>query len=133
MEKLNLSSSNLKKFGITMGIAFLVIVLLIFLKHKHANLPFLFLSLGFFISAVVSPVILKPVYIIWMRLAFILSWVNTRLLLALIFYLVFTPIALILKLFRKDMLERRIDKGGTSYWHKRENAVFNAKDYERQF
>ena len=133
MEKLNLSFSNLKKFGITMGIAFLVIVLLIFLKHRHANLPFLLLSLGFFISAVVSPVILKPVYIIWMRFAFILSWINTRLLLLLIFYLVFTPISLILKLLGKDMLERKIDKQSASYWHHRESAVTAAKDYERQF
>ncbi len=132
MEKLNLSFSNLKKFGITMGIAFLVIALLIFLKHKHTNLPFLLISLGLFISAVVSPVILKPVYIIWMRFAFILSCINTRLLLLLIFYLVFTPISLILKLFGKDVLERRIDKQCTSYWHQRESAVA-AKDYERQF
>ncbi|MDD5594667.1 MAG: SxtJ family membrane protein [Candidatus Omnitrophica bacterium] len=132
MEKLNLSFSNLKKFAITMGVAFLVIVALIFLKHRHLNLPFLFISLGFFISAVVSPAILKPIYILWMRFAFILSWVNTRLLLLIIFYLVFTPISLILKLFGKDILERRIDRQCTSYWHQRENAVA-AKDYERQF
>ncbi len=74
--------------------------------------------------------LLKYLYIIWMRLAFILGWINTRILLLAIFYLLFTPIGIGIKLFGVDLLERKIDKNKDSYWKKRDSL---AADYERQF
>jgi hypothetical protein len=68
-----------------------------------------------------------------MKLAFVLSWFNTRLLLILIFYLVFTPLGLAAKLFGVDFLDRRVEKDKPSYWRKREAAVFKKENYERQF
>ena len=133
MEKLNLDRQSLKKFGITMGIAFIVISLLIFIRHRHSPLPALIISAIFFISAVFVPPALKPVYIVWMRLAYVLSWINTRLILVVIFYLIFTPFALILRLLKKDPLDRKIDKTKESYWIKKEDRPFNRLDYERLF
>jgi len=74
--------------------------------------------------------LLKYLYIIWMRLAFILGWINTRILLLAIFYLLFTPIGIGIKLFGVDLLERKIDKNKDSYWKKKDSL---AADYERQF
>jgi uncharacterized protein involved in cysteine biosynthesis len=68
-----------------------------------------------------------------MKLAYVLSWVNTRLLLFLIFYFVFTPIGCILKLLRKDLLEEGISKEGKSYWRKKDKHEFGVASYERQF
>lgn len=73
---------------------------------------------------------LKTAYAYWMKLAFVLGWVNTRIILFAIFYLVFTPISIALKLFRIDLLERKIDKSAGSYWKKEEPAPAG---YERQF
>ena len=124
---------NLKKFGITMGIAFFVITLIVFSRHRHSILPTLIISASFFISAAFMPMVLKPIYILWMRLAFILGWINTRLLLCIIFYLVFTPVAIASRLFRKDPLDRKIEKEKESYWGKREVKPFVPTDYERLF
>lgn len=77
--------------------------------------------------------ILKPLYIAWMRLASGLSWINTRLALLIIFYLLFTPIGLIIRLFGIDLLDIRIEKNKESYWKKKEKHEFNALGYERQF
>lgn len=133
MEKLNLNRQSLKKFGITMSIAFLIIALFILLRHKHNALTFSIISVVFFISAFVVPVLLKPIYIFWMKLVFILGWINTRLILLVVFYLVFTPIGLCMRLFGVDLLERKIDKEKGSYWKKKMVRSFNPLDYERRF
>ena len=59
-----------------------------------------------------------------------MGWINTRILLLAIFYLLFTPIGIGIKLFGVDLLERKIDKNKDSYWKKRDSL---AADYERQF
>ena len=102
MEKLNLDKDNMRKFGITMGIAFLVITLLIFSGHRHSVLPTAVISAVFFALALILPVSLKYVYILWMKLALVLSWINTRLILFIIFYLVFAPVGLAMRLFNVD-------------------------------
>jgi len=133
MEKLDLSRKNLKKFGITMAIAFAVITLIIFFKHRHSIIPTLIVSALFCLFAFGFPMVLKPAYSLWMRLAFVLSWVNTRLILIVVFYLIFTPISLCLKLFGKDLLDIRTQKGRDSYWRKREELQRDKATYEKQF
>lgn len=134
MEKLdNLDKNNLKKFGITMGIAFFIITIFILIRHKHSVLPATIISGIFFIFALFIPSLLKPIYIIWMRIAFILSWINTRLILIIIFYLIFTPVGLGIKIFGIDFLDRKMDKNKDSYWKKSQTKKFNPLDYERQF
>jgi uncharacterized protein involved in cysteine biosynthesis len=91
------------------------------------------LSALFFGAGLVIPFALKPVYILWMKLAFVLGWINTRILLILIFYLVFTPVGLLMRVLGKDHLERKIEKNKASYWKKREKKVFIPADYKRQF
>jgi len=133
MDKLNTDRGALRKFGLTMGSAFLLIALLVMIRHKHNPLPISIISIVFFISAFIIPNLLKPIYILWMRFALVLSWVNTRLILLIIFYLIFTPIGLAMRLFGIDLLERKSDKNKKSYWKKKEKKSFSRLDYERQF
>ena len=133
MHMLEANKQNLRKFGITMGVAFLVITTIVFFRHRHSILPTMVISGSFFVSAAFMPAVLKPIYIVWMKLAFILGWVNTRLLLCIIFYSLFTPFAMAAKLFRKDPLDRKIEKEKESYWGKKEDKPFCPADYERLF
>jgi hypothetical protein len=133
MEKSKLDKKILKKFGITMGIAFSIITLFIIIRHKYSILPTSIISVIFFISAFMMPVLLEPIYIFWMRLAFILSWINTGLILFIIFYLIFTPIGLGMRLFGADLLDKKIDKNKESYWKEKKKKGFSPLDYEKQF
>lgn len=133
MHNSKLDNNTLRKFGITMGIAFLLITLLILIRHRHSILPTSIVSATFFILAALTPILLKPIYIVWMKLAFVLAWINTRLILLIVFYLVFTPMGLAMKLFRVDLLDRKIDKRQQSYWKKKEKISFGPLNYERQF
>ena len=133
MDKLNFNKNNLKNFGFTMAILFLVITVIILIRHRHSVLPTSLISAIFFILAVVMPVLLKPIYIFWMKLASVLGWINTRLILFIIFYLVFTPMGLAIRLFGVDLLDRKIERKRQSYWKNKERIPFSPLNYERQF
>jgi len=133
MEKLNFEKNNLRKFGITMGMVFLVIASLIFVKRHHIAVSISVISLGFFISALIIPECLKPLYCLWMRFAAVLAWINTRLILIILFYFVFTPMGVVMRIFNIDALDRKIDRSKGSYWKKKEKKGFSLTDYERQF
>ena len=133
MEKLSLDKKSLRKFAITMGIAFFIITIIILIRHKHGVIPTSIVSITFLILAFTSPVLLKPIYILWMKLAFVLGWINTRLILCMLFYLLFAPMGLVMRLFKIDLLDRKIEKNKDSYWRKKEKIEFNPSNYERQF
>lgn len=133
MDKLNLDKLTLRKFAIIMSIALTIIGTFLLLRHKQGYIWFYLIGVLFLILGIFVANLLKPIYIIWMRFAFVLAWINTRLLLMMMFYLIFTPVGLAMRLFRVDLLDRRIDKNKESYWINKEKKEFNPADYERQF
>lgn len=133
MEKLNFDKKTLRKFGITIGIVLLIVTLFIFIREKYIAILPVVISAIFFTFASLIPNALKPIYFLWMKLAFILGWINTRLILIIIFYLVFTPIGILMKIFRIVLLDLKIEKDKSSYWRKKELKEFTPLDYERQF
>lgn len=82
------------------------------------------------LAAAVAPALLRPVYRGWMRLGEALAWVNTRILLTLIFFLVVTPIGLVMRLFgRSPIATGRRD----SYWTDVEPHSYGDRHVEKQF
>ena len=124
---------ELRNFGITLGIIFLVISGFLFWKEKDSLTIFIAISITWFITAIAIPSVLKPVYWIWMIVGIILGWFMTRVILSLLFYLVFTPIGLILRFFGKQFLELSWDNSKESYWNFRVNEDIKKGSYEKQF
>lgn len=94
-----------------------------------------FLGVGgvlFVLSRTAYP-IMKPIHIGWMTLAFALGWFNTRLLLGIFFYLILTPLGVIMRLFGVDLLDQKIDRQATTYWKKRDLSKFDPKHASRTF
>jgi hypothetical protein len=87
----------------------------------------------FLITGIAARPVLRPLYLAWMRLASVLAWVNTRILLGAVFLLVITPIGLVLRLFGKELLDERIEREASSYWKTRERTPFDRSRYERLF
>jgi hypothetical protein len=77
--------------------------------------------------------ILRLLFSLWMKLAAVLAWVNTRIILTVAFFLVFTPVGMILRLLKDDPLEREFRKDDNSYWKKKESREFKPLNYEKQF
>ena len=94
----------------------------------------IFLTVGvvLFFLGVALPVILKPIFWIWMIFATILGWIMTRVILSIMFYVIFTPIGLILRLFGKQFIELKWDKSKDSYLNYRLSKP-ELGSYEKQF
>ncbi len=127
------SKKDLRKFGLTVGIALMVLAALLFILKKSSTEFFGTAGIILIALGLTIPQILKPLNKIWMAFSIILGWIMTRVILAVLFYFGITPIALLAKLFRKDFLDIKIDKTKNSYWQKRERKKFDPIDYERQF
>ena len=125
--------SDLQKFGIIIGIILLIISGFLFWKEKESFQIFLAIGIILFLTTIALPSVLQPVYWIWMIFAIILGWFMTRVILSLLFYVVFTSIGLTLRFFGKQFLELRWDKSKESYWNFRTNEQQQNENYEKQF
>ncbi len=132
-EALDTSRRAVRSFGLLFGglAAGLTVYLL---ATDKGTWPWAALAALFFaITGLFAYPVLKPVYRAWMKFAFVLGWVNTRILLGAFFYLVLTPIGLVLRLAGKDLLDRRIDRSAPTYWTRRQSEPFDRSRYERLF
>ena len=133
IKKIKSEKSDLRKFGITIGIIVIVIAVFLFWKEKELYQIFFTLGVALCLLGIALPVILKPIYWIWMIFATILGWIMTRVILSLMFYGIITPIGLILRLFGKQFIELKWKKTETTYWNNRLGNVFEKNKYEKQF
>ena len=85
------------------------------------------------IMACVRPAWIFPVRWVLEKAFKLVMWVVTNTVLALCFYLVFTPIGLVMRLCGKDLLNQGIDKEAPSYWITRANRDFDPGHYKKQF
>ena len=67
------------------------------------------------VVAIIMPIALFPLHWLWMKIGAVLGWINTRILLTIIFYLIFMPVGLIMRLFGNDPMRRRLDPDAESY------------------
>lgn len=119
-----MNDRKLRKFGFTVGGVFTALAILFVLRGKH-HVPF-YVSVtcgpALLAGALIWPRALAPVERGWSLLAHALGWINTRILLAFVFFVVLAPIALFMRVIGKDPLERRPDRGRSTYWRTREPA-----------
>ena len=75
-------------------------------------------SLGF---GLLWPRALAPLNRAWLAIGHVLGWINSKIILGFIFFLVVTPTALVMKALGRDLLSRRLRRSG-SYWVKRDST-----------
>ena len=130
------SKSELRRFGLQVGGAFLVFGSVSWWRG-HTVPPVVLWTLGtlLFVPGLVAPGLLVPAHRFWfgpvMKVAGRVGEVVSRVILGLMFYLVFTPVGFVMRRFR-DPLDRSLD-GKPSDWHRRERRPVNPASYEQQF
>src|SRR3954464_2409506 len=134
LQQLSTTPRDLRKFGLMVGGAFLVLGALLLFRRKPAW-PF-FLAPGAFLAVLglVAPRTLKIIYIPWMALAFTLGLLVSTVILTLFYFLVMTPIALVGRSVGKDFLAKKLDPEAKSYWRARDRSKTpQPSDYEQQY
>jgi len=104
-----------RKFGFTVGAAFAVLAGITWWRD-HALLMQIFggLAAALLVAGAVIPGQLGPVYRGWMKLALMISKVTTPIFLGIVFFVVITPIGLLMRLFGKNPLRHPTENG--SFW-----------------
>ena len=125
------SKKQLREFGILIGFGFPILIgwLLPLLFGHEFRLWTLWIGVPGFILGLTIPRLLHYPYKIWMALGHALGWVNSHIILGLVFIFVVQPIAFIMRLTGYDPLRRR-RKGEKTY---RENRLNHQTDLTRIF
>ena len=108
--------AELRQFGIVtsaMFILFFVVLIPWLWGVTSPKWPW-FLGASLLTPALVVPIVLKPVYFLWMKFAAILGWINTRIVLSLVYFMLFVPFGVTLRIFR-DPMRRELDDESQSY------------------
>ena len=112
-------SSN-RSFGIVFFVVFLLVGLWPIFKNSDLRIWSLILSIIFLFLGVLNSRILTPLNIVWFKFGMLLGKIISPIVMGLIFFIVVTPTAIILKLFNKDVLSLKKNKSN-SYWKKNSN------------
>ena len=99
-----------------MTVPLLIVYALMLWREKPGAEWFLGFAIGFFVLAIIFPQGLAPIEKGWMAFARVLSIVMTFVILTTTYYIVITPVALLLKLLGKDILDKKFDPEKKSYW-----------------
>jgi hypothetical protein len=127
------TAAELRRFGLTVGGAFLLLALVSWWRgHVVPPLVMAGLGVGLVLPGLVAPRALMPVERSWMRFAEAVGRVNTRIILTVVYALVFTPIGLLRRMFG-DPLDRRMRDGRASVWVRRPPAPVDPARYRQQF
>jgi len=122
-----------KKFGYFFSIIFLLIAVYFYIKEiNNLSNIFSFLGIIFFLISLIKSEILLPLNKLWMNIGYLLGNFVNPIVLGVIFFLMFVPIAISMRIFRRDELSLKF-KDKISYWKKRENSNFEIDSFKQQF
>jgi len=124
------SRAELRKFGITVGLAFGVLATIALWRGRTSPAAVMGTIGGLLLlGGVAFPAALGPVERAWMGLAHALSKVTTPVFLGIVYFVVLTPVGLVRRTLGRNPLKHDAVDG--SYWHDRQGET--ASDLERQF
>ena len=113
MDEIKISSN--RSFGIVFFIVFLLIALYPLLKGNDLRIWSLIISFIFLILGLINSKILSPLNRLWFKFGLLLGRFISPLIMGIIFFVVVTPIGIMMRLLKKDLLNLKYNKKET-YW-----------------
>ena len=127
----NNTKSNLpseKNFGLTFACVFIIIALWPLLDSEPIRLWSFIVSTILVIISFTFPKILRPFNKWWFKFGLLLRSVVSRIVIPLVFYLVVTPMGLLMRLLGKDFLGKKFKPDSSSYWMDKNKERISMKD-----
>lgn len=125
--------SSDRTFGLVFA-AFFLLVGLAPLRHGgHIRIPALAVSGVFLLIALFRPALLRPINALWLKLGILLGRVVNPIVVSLLFFIVFVPAGVLLRLLGKDPLRLKPDYQKGSYWIDRNPPGPQPESLLRQF
>jgi hypothetical protein len=110
------SRKDLRSFGLIVGGVFAVIAVwpLVF-RGAPVRLWLLALAAALVVPALVAPRILSHPYRVWMAIGTALGWINTRIILSIVFFGMITPMGFVMRLSGRDPMRRNFESDAATY------------------
>lgn len=108
---------ELRKFGLLFGAVLMTLFgsLLPWLRSKPLPLWPFYIGLSVVVLALLFPSVLRPLYAGWMKFGAAMSFINTRIIMSIFFFVILTPMAWVLRIAGKDLLAREMSETAQSY------------------
>jgi hypothetical protein len=126
------TSSN-RSFGFVMAAAAVAFGLFPLVAGGSPHWWLLCLGGLFLLAAFAKPALLGPLNFLWTRFGLLLSRITNPLILGLMYYLVMTPVALVMKLVGHDPLQRKFDPDKETYWQEKQPVGPAPESMRNQF
>ncbi len=124
---------ELRKFGLAVAVLFCAAAGIHWWRVGHIR-PWMFAAaFAFGASALAYPPLLAPVLWIWLRVAFVINFVVTHLVLVLTYYLVITPAGLIMRAVGHDPMRLGFGSDAKTYWEDPPDETVDTERYFKQF
>ena len=118
--QLNVKSGSDRSFGWVFTCFFLIVALSPMRHAQPIRLWALVVSGGFLLPSLIKPQVLHPLNVLWTRLGILLGRIVAPIVMGLLFFLVVTPMACLMRLLGKRPLQLHMDPGVASYWIQRQ-------------
>ena len=117
------SKSTNKSFGLLFFIVFLILGLWPLKNGESLNYYFILISLIFLILGIINSSLLTPLNRLWVKFGEILGLIIAPIVMAIVYFIILTPVSLIVRLFGKDLLGINFTKNSNSYWIERKKKL----------
>ena len=107
---------QLRSFGLILAGGFLLISLWpVVFRHGSPRMWGLIFGVFFGVAGILVPSALRIPHRIWMKLGDWLGWINSKIILSVLYFVLLTPVRLVMKLMGHDSMNRKFDQKTTSY------------------
>tara|TARA_B110000495_G_C22486291_1_gene299896 strand:+ start:146 stop:535 length:390 start_codon:yes stop_codon:yes gene_type:complete len=127
MKSIKIKISSNRSFGIVFGILFLLISLYPLLKDEDLRTWSIIVSVIFLLLGLFNSSILSPLNKVWFKFGILLGSFVSPIVMGIVFFLVVTPISLLMRLFGKDVLKLK-KNNSKSYWIEKSGPKSRMKD-----
>jgi len=111
-----------RDFGILIFTIFLILSIYPYFKNgEDINIIFLILALTFGFLGILNSTILIPFTMLWLKIGQKLSIFFSPIILSILYFVLIIPVGLLIKIFKKNYLNIKIDKKAESYWEKKDS------------
>ncbi len=126
-------NKELRNFGLIMAAFFGIVlgVLPMLIKKSDIKVWTVIVAVAFLLPSLTYPKALKWLYQFWMLIGLVLGWIQTRIILSVIYFGLVTPIAYFMRLRGKDILNMKLDKAATTY--RNTDDLQSGKNFDNMF
>ena len=121
------SQSSNKSFGLIFFVVFLIIGLWPLKNGENLNFYFITISIIFLILGLINSKLLTPLNKSWIKLGEILGIIIAPIVMALVYFVILTPVSFIVRIFGKDLLSLKLLKEKETYWIERKKSLGSMK------